>query len=108
MSVIYILLGTLMDSLAMLLLTVPLFVPVAQAAGIDLVWFGIFAVLVVELGLITPPVGMNLFVLKATIPDIPMATLWRGVLPFVVADMVRIGLLIAFPILALWLPQAAF
>ena len=108
MSVIYILLGTLMDSLAMLLLTVPLFVPVAQAAGIDLVWFGIFAVLVVELGLITPPVGMNLFVLKATIPDIPMATLWRGVLPFVVADMVRIGLLVAFPILALWLPQAAF
>ena len=68
----------------------------------------VFAVLVVELGLITPPVGMNLFVLKATIPDIPMATLWRGVLPFVVADMVRIGLLVAFPILALWLPQAAF
>jgi len=107
MSVIYILLGTLMDSLAMLLLTVPLFVPVAQAAGIDLIWFGIFAVMVVEMGLITPPVGMNLFVLKATNPDIPMTTLWRGVLPFVTADAVRIILLIAFPALALWLPYAA-
>ncbi|MFV1878703.1 TRAP transporter large permease [Nioella sp.] len=107
MSVIYILLGTLMDSLAMLLLTVPLFVPVAQAAGIDLIWFGIFAVMVVEMGLITPPVGMNLFVLKATNPDIPMTTLWRGVLPFVTADAVRIVLLIAFPALALWLPYAA-
>jgi C4-dicarboxylate transporter DctM subunit len=107
MSVIYILLGTLMDSLAMLLLTVPLFVPVAQAAGIDLIWFGIFAVMVVEMGLITPPVGMNLFVLKATNSDIPMTTLWRGVLPFVAADSVRIGLLIAFPALALWLPHAA-
>lgn len=107
MSVIYILLGTLMDSLAMLLLTIPLFVPVAQAAGIDLIWFGIFAVMVVEMGLITPPVGMNLFVLKATNPDIPMTTLWRGVLPFVTADAVRIVLLIAFPALALWLPNAA-
>jgi C4-dicarboxylate transporter DctM subunit len=107
MSVIYILLGTLMDSLAMLLLTVPLFVPVAQAAGIDLIWFGIFAVMVVEMGLITPPVGMNLFVLKATNPDIPMTTLWRGVLPFVAADAIRIIVLIAFPALALWLPYAA-
>jgi C4-dicarboxylate transporter DctM subunit len=62
---------------------------------------------VVEMGLITPPVGMNLFVLKATNSDIPMTTLWRGVLPFVAADSVRIGLLIAFPALALWLPHAA-
>ena len=107
MSLVYILLGTLMDSLAMLLLTVPLFVPVAQAAGVDLIWFGIFAVMVVEMGLITPPVGMNLFVLKATNPDIPMTTLWRGVTPFVLADALRIALLVAFPMLALWLPQVA-
>ena len=108
MSVIYIALGTLMDSLAMLLLTVPLFVPVAQAAGIDLIWFGIYAVMVVEMGLITPPVGMNLFVLKATNSDIPMMALWRGVMPFVIADFFRIGMIIAFPIIVLWLPNLAY
>ncbi|MFT6076648.1 MAG: tripartite ATP-independent transporter DctM subunit [Yoonia sp.] len=108
MSIIYLVLGTLMDSLAMLLLTVPLFVPIAQAAGIDLIWFGIYAVMVVEMGLITPPVGMNLFVLKAVNNDIPMTALWRGVLPFVAADIVRIALIVAFPMLVLWLPQNAF
>lgn len=107
MSVIYLALGTLMDSLAMLLLTVPLFVPVAQAAGIDLIWFGIYAVMIVEMGLITPPVGMNLFVLKATAPDIPMTALWRGVLPFVLADLVRVVLIIAVPAIVLWLPLNA-
>ncbi|CZF79368.1 TRAP transporter large permease [Grimontia marina] len=107
MTCIYLVLGTLMDSLAMLLLTVPLFVPVADAAGIDLVWFGIYVVMVVEMGLITPPVGMNLFVLKATNADIPMVALWKGVLPFVAADFIRIGLIIAFPVLVMWLPDAA-
>ena len=108
MSVIYLALGTLMDSLAMLLLTLPLFVPIAQAAGIDLVWFGIYAVMVVEMGLITPPVGMNLFVLKTTAPDIRMIDLWRGVLPFVAADVVRVAIIIAFPAIVLWLPNHAF
>lgn len=108
MSAIYIVLGTLMDSLAMLLLTVPLFVPIADAAGIDLIWFGIYAVMIVEMGLITPPVGMNLFVLKATNPEIPMAAIWKGVVPFVAADLVRIGLIVAFPAIVLWLPQVAF
>jgi len=107
MLVIYLVLGTLMDSLAMLLLTVPLFVPIAQAAGIDLVWFGIFAVMVVEMGLITPPVGMNLFVLKSTNPDIEMMQLWRGVAPFVVADLVRVFIIIAVPAIVTWLPHNA-
>ncbi|MFD2176656.1 TRAP transporter large permease [Veronia pacifica] len=107
MSAIYLVLGTLMDSLAMLLLTVPLFVPIADAAGINLVWFGIYVVMVVEMGLITPPVGMNLFVLKTTNSDIPMVALWKGVMPFVVADVIRIGLIIAFPALVMWLPEAA-
>ena len=107
MSLIYLGLGTLMDSLAMLLLTVPLFVPVAQAAGIDLIWFGIYAVMVVEMGLITPPVGMNLFVLKTTSDDIAMIELWRGVLPFVVADIIRVIIIIALPAIVLWLPQHA-
>lgn len=107
MLTIYLVLGTLMDSLAMLLLTVPLFVPVAQAAGIDLIWFGLFAVMVVEMGLITPPVGMNLFVLKTTNPELQMMDLWRGVAPFVVADLVRVAVIIAIPAIVTWLPRAA-
>ena len=107
MLAIYLGLGTLMDSLAMLLLTVPLFVPVAQAAGIDLIWFGIFAVMVVEMGLITPPVGMNLFVLKTTNPELSMMDLWRGVTPFVLADLLRVAIIIAVPAIVTWLPHAA-
>lgn len=107
MLVIYLVLGTLMDSLAMLLLTVPLFVPIAQAAGIDLVWFGIFAVMVVEMGLITPPVGMNLFVLKTVQPDIRLTELWKGAAPFVIADLIRVAVIIAVPALVIWLPDIA-
>ncbi len=107
MLAIYLVLGTLMDSLAMLLLTVPLFVPVAQAAGIDLVWFGIFAVTVVEMGLITPPVGMNLFVLKTVSPDVKLTELWVGVTPFVIADLMRVAIIIAIPAIVLWLPLNA-
>jgi tripartite ATP-independent transporter DctM subunit len=108
MLAIYLILGTLMDSLAMLLLTVPLFVPIAQAAGIDLVWFGIFAVMVVEMGLITPPVGMNLFVLKTVQPDVKLTELWTGATPFVIADFIRVAIIIALPALVVWLPHNAF
>ncbi len=108
MLVMYLVLGTLMDSLAMLLLTVPLFVPIAQAAGIDLVWFGIFAVMVVEMGLITPPVGMNLFVMRTVTPDVKLTELWRGVTPFVIADLLRVLIIIAIPAIVTWLPNAAF
>ncbi len=107
MLAIYLVLGTLMDSLAMLLLTVPLFVPIAAAAGIDLIWFGIFAVMVVEMGLITPPVGMNLFVLKTVQPDIKLTELWRGAAPFVVADFIRVAIIIALPAIVIWLPHTA-
>ena len=108
MLVIYLALGTLMDSLAMLLLTVPLFVPIAQAAGIDLVWFGIFAVMVVEMGLITPPVGMNLFVLKTVQTDVKLTELWKGAAPFVIADFIRVAIIIALPAIVIWLPYNAF
>lgn len=107
MTCIYLVLGTLMDSLAMLLLTVPLFIPIAQAAGIDLVWFGIYAVMVVEMGLITPPVGMNLFVIKASHKDITLVQLWRGIIPFVTADLVRIVVIVLIPAIVLWLPHHA-
>ncbi len=103
--IIYVLLGTAMEELSMILLTVPVFFPLVVHLGFDPIWFGILVVVVVEIGLISPPVGMNLFVLNALLPNVPMMTLFRGVLPFVIADIVRLGILIAFPAISLWLPS---
>ena len=101
--VLFILLGCVMDSIAMLLLTVPVVMPVVLDAGFDPIWFGIVAVITVELGLITPPVGMNVFVIKSVAPNVPIAQIFKGVFPFVLSDIVRLILLIAFPVLALGL-----
>ena len=105
MCAIYVILGTAMEELSMILLTVPVFFPVIVSLGLDPVWFGILIVVVVEIGLISPPVGMNLFVINALLPHVPTPTLFRGVTPFVVADVVRLAILIAFPIISLWLPS---
>ena len=104
---IYLVLGMFMESLSMILLTIPIFFPVIIAQGFDPIWFGIFAVMVTELSLITPPVGLNLFVIKGVIRDISIGTIYRGILPFVIADMVRLALLIALPGMALYLPELA-
>ncbi len=101
--VLFILLGCVMDSIAMLLLTVPVVYPLIEAAGFDPIWFGIIAVITVEVGLITPPVGMNVFVIKSVAPDISIKDIFKGVFPFVLSDLVRLGLIIAFPSLALGL-----
>lgn len=101
--VLFIVLGCVMDSLAMLLLTVPVVMPLIINAGFDPVWFGIVAVVTVELGLMTPPVGMNVFVIKSVAPDVPISQIYKGVFPFVLSDIVRLALLIAFPALALGL-----
>ncbi|MFT6532864.1 MAG: tripartite ATP-independent transporter DctM subunit [Limimaricola cinnabarinus] len=106
---LYLLLGCVMDSMSMLLLTIPIFYPIV--AGLDfgmsqedtLIWFGIIAVVVVEVGLITPPVGMNVFVINGMARDVPMIESFRGVLPFLVSDVIRIGALIAFPAITLGL-----
>jgi tripartite ATP-independent transporter DctM subunit len=103
--VIYVILGTAMEELSMILLTVPVFLPLIVHLGLDPIWFGVLIVVVVEIGLISPPVGMNLFVLKALLPHVLTGTLFRGVLPFMVADIVRLAILIAFPAIALWLPS---
>lgn len=100
----YLVLGCLLDSMSMLLLTVPVFYPIVAGLGYDLVWFGILVVTLVEIALITPPVGLNVFVMHQVQPDISTPTIFRGVMPFVAADMVRVALLVAFPALALWLP----
>lgn len=100
---LFVLLGCVMDSLAMLLLTVPVVYPLIEAAGFDPIWFGIVAVITVELGLITPPVGMNVFVIKSVAPDVPIKDIFKGVLPFVLSDIVRLLLIISFPVLAVGL-----
>jgi len=103
--VIYVVLGTAMEELSMILLTVPLFFPLIVHMGLDPVWFGILVVVVVEIGLISPPVGMNLFVLNTLLPQVPTRTIFRGVMPFVIVDCVRLAILTAFPIISTLLPS---
>jgi tripartite ATP-independent transporter DctM subunit len=105
MCAIYIVLGCLFDSLAMLLLTVPVFFPIVNGLGLDAVWFGIIVIVVVELGLITPPIGMNVFVVKAVVGDVPMWRVFRGIVPFVIAMLVGLGIVIYVPELSLFLPR---
>jgi C4-dicarboxylate transporter, DctM subunit len=102
--IMYIVLGCLMDAMAMIILTVPIIFPVVTHLGFDPIWFGVIIVMTVELGLIHPPVGMNVFVIKSVIPDVTFTTIFRGVLPFVATDIFRLVILILFPIIALWLP----
>ncbi len=105
---IYVLLGTAMEELSMILLTVPVLFPLVVHLGFDPIWFGILVVVVVEIGLISPPVGMNLFVLRTLLPHVSTMTLYRGVAPFVVADVIRLAILIAFPVISTWLPGVLF
>ena len=102
---IYLFLGCALDALAMILLTIPIFFPVIQQLEFDPIWFGVIVVMVVELGLITPPVGMNVFVIKGMAPDVALSRIYSGVLPFVVAEVFLIVLLVVFPELATWLPS---
>jgi C4-dicarboxylate transporter, DctM subunit len=101
----YLLLGCLMDALAMVILTVPIMFPVILSLGFDPIWFGIIIVMTVELGLIHPPVGMIVFVIKSVVHDVDFLTIFKGVLPFILTDLVRLAILIAFPMIALFLPS---
>ena len=102
---LYLVLGCLMDALAMIILTVPIIFPVIIALGFDPIWFGVLIVMTVELGLIHPPVGMNIFVIKSVVEDVRISTIFYGVLPFIITDILRLIILIAFPIIALYLPS---
>jgi TRAP-type C4-dicarboxylate transport system permease large subunit len=105
----YILLGAVMDELAMILLTLPVFFPIVTALDFGLppdetaIWFGILVLIVVGIGLTCPPIGLNVFVVSAIARDVPITTIYRGVLPFIAADIVRLTLVASFPMLALWL-----
>ncbi len=101
----YLVLGCVMDAMAMIILTIPIIFPVITSLGFDPIWFGIIIVMTVELGLIHPPVGMNVFVIKSVVRDVKIGTVFIGVIPFVITDILRLIILISFPILSTWLPS---
>jgi len=102
---VYIVLGMFLESIAMLVLTIPVVIPIAIGLNWDLIWFGVIIVVVLEMGMISPPVGINVFVVKSIAPDVPMSTIFRGIWPFWLAMALMIVLLIAFPQIALYLPE---
>jgi TRAP-type C4-dicarboxylate transport system permease large subunit len=104
----YLALGTFMEDFSMLILTLPVVLPVLKALGVDLVWFGVVAVLIIQMGLLSPPVGINVFIVKGLVPDVPMYTIFRGIWPFWYAMGLLIILLLIFPQLALFLPNTMF
>ncbi len=104
-TVILLLLGSLLDGLALMLLTTPLLLPVLEGMGYSPIWFGIFLVRAMEIGFVHPPIGMNLYVIQEIAPEIPLGRIFKGVLPFLAADLVHLSLLISVPALALFLPQ---
>jgi tripartite ATP-independent transporter DctM subunit len=103
-ALLLLLLGSVLDGLALMLLTTPILLPIIQGLGLSPIWFGIFLVRAMEIGFIHPPVGMNLYVIQGIARDVPLAQIFRGVLPFLGADLIHLLLLIVFPALALWLP----
>ncbi|MFO1414293.1 MAG: TRAP transporter large permease [Burkholderiales bacterium] len=104
----YIVLGCFLEGIGLVLITVPVFLPVVTASGFDPVWFGVIVVIVVEMGLIHPPVGMNLFVIQAQLPEIPILAIYKGTVPFLIAPMVLIVMLLAVPDIALYLPRLLY
>ena len=102
---LYLIGGCFMDSLAMIMLTVPIFYPAVIALGFNPIWFGVIIVLVVEMGVITPPVGINVYVVKGIADGVPLETIFKGVWPFLIAEIVMVGILMAFPQIATFLPS---
>lgn len=102
---IFLIMGCILDAMAMIILLVPIVYPVVMHLGFDPIWFGVIVVMTVELGLITPPVGMNVFVINSIARDVSLVTIFRGVMPFVLTDIIRLIMLIAFPTLVLFLPM---
>ena len=104
LNILYLFLGCIMDTMTILLLTLPIFVPAVTALGFDMVWFGIVVVVNLQIGLITPPLGLDLYIMRNTF-GIPIGELLRGVRPFIVVLLVFLALLVAFPQIILWLPN---
>ncbi len=105
MTVVYLFLGMIMDEMPMIMLTVPIFLPIVTELGFDAVWFGIYVIMVMELGAISPPVGLNCFIISGIAKDIPLGTIYKGAIPFVITVFVAIALVTVFPNIVLWLPN---
>jgi TRAP-type C4-dicarboxylate transport system permease large subunit len=105
---IYVILGAAMEELSMILLTVPVFFPLVVGLGFDPVWFGIIIVVVVMIGQISPPIGMNMFVVRTLLPNVSLATVFRGVIPFTIAECILLTLLVLFPEISVYLPKLLF
>ena len=102
---VYLILGCFIDGVAMVLLTIPIFLPLALAMGFDVIWFGIILCRAMEISVITPPVGMNVFAISGVVRDVPMSTIFRGIIPFLIADIFNVILLLFFPQIVLFLPS---
>jgi TRAP-type C4-dicarboxylate transport system permease large subunit len=101
---LYIVLGTALEEVSTILITVPVILPLMMSLGYDGIWFGVFVTVMATIGLISPPVGLTVFVIQAQNPEIPTRQIYAGTLPFLLADLILVVLLVAFPALALWLP----
>ncbi|MGM0562407.1 MAG: TRAP transporter large permease subunit, partial [Pseudomonadota bacterium] len=105
LSIIFIVLGMFLDGISLLLLTTPIMLPILKSAGIDMIWFGIIAIKLIEIGLITPPVGINIYVIKSVMGRaVPLGAIFRGAFWFIAMDILTLGILIAFPVVTLFLP----
>jgi TRAP-type C4-dicarboxylate transport system permease large subunit len=102
---VYMILGSIFDTIAAMLITLPFVLPLIGSIGYQVLWWGIINVVVIEIGLITPPIGLNVFVLHGVAREFPLNVIFKGVFPFLLADIFRLALLVVFPILILWLPS---
>ena len=99
------LIGSVLDGLALMLLTTPILLPLVSDMGLSAIWFGIFLVRAMEIGFVHPPIGMNLYVIQGVVPDVSISRIFKGVLPFLAADLLHLTLLVVFPVIALGLPE---
>ena len=106
LEVMYIILGSIFDTVAAMVITLPFVFPLITGMGYDPIWWGVINVVVMEMGMITPPIGLNVFVMHGMSKDIPLSTIYAGIWPFLLADLVRLIILTLFPVLTLWLPKA--
>ena len=105
---IYFVGGFFMDSMALIVVTIPIFFPIVTQLGYDPIWFGVIIVMVGEMGVITPPVGVNVFVIKGIAPEVPLQTIYRGIMPFLAAIILLTALLLIFPQIATFLPELVY
>jgi TRAP-type C4-dicarboxylate transport system permease large subunit len=106
MMIMYLILGSIFDTVAAMVITLPFVYPVIIDLGYDPVWWGVVNVMIMEIGMITPPIGINVFVLNGMAKDLNLKTIYTGILPFFLTDLVRLTIVLVFPVTALWLPKA--